>query len=271
MESKLAIISVLFVASVLLFGCTNYSQPPAQPPPSSQSNMSPPAQEADAPTFAITSPANGATVLPGDIKVTLTTDYFSEGAMGSANEPNYGHFHLFLDNGSYILCSSLTTCTVPNVTAGKHTIRVEMHNNDHTLYPGVQPLKVTVNIVAPAVNGSTGMKTPPSIVGTKFSEWKYYPMANQIAPGPISAAAQTAMNVFTVNQSQQADGSLRVMVKDNEDKVVSNFTVKTGQTLYFSDGFAGDDVGNESDSTLIDDHFVLVDGNNTIVEALSTP
>lgn len=112
---------------------------------------------------------------------------------------------------------------------------------------------------------------PPSIVGTKFSDWRYYPMAFQIAPGPISAANQAALNVFVVNQTAQADGSVLVTVTDNQDKDVNNLTIQKGQTLYFSDGNPNDDVGNESDSTLMDDHFVVVDGSGIITQALDAP
>ncbi len=122
----------------------------------------------------------------------------------------------------------------------------------------------------PNTSAGTGAK-PPSLVGTKFSDWKYYSMAHSIAPGPISADAQAALNIFTVAQAPQADGSILVTVKDNADGTINNFTVAPGETLYFSDGTPADDVGNESDSTLIDDHFVLVDSNNTIVQVLSTP
>ena len=122
----------------------------------------------------------------------------------------------------------------------------------------------------PGIGSGAGAK-PPGPVGTSFSDWKYYSMAFQIAPGPISPDNQAALNVFTVQQAQQAGGSVLVTVKDNGDGTVVNFTVAPGETLYFSDGNPADDVGNESDSVLVDDHFVLVDANNTIVEMLSTP
>ena len=79
------------------------------------------------------------------------------------------------------------------------------------------------------------------------------------------------MNVFTVTQAPQADGTTMVVVKDNSDGTVNNFVVGAGQTLYFSDGNPADDVGNESDATLIDDHFVLVDSNGTIVRCSTRP
>ncbi len=134
-----------------------------------------------------------------------------------------------------------------------------------------QPPQAQNNSSALQPAGNPGAGAPPSLVGTKFSDWKYYSMANQIAPGPISSSTQAALNIFSVQQTQQADGSILVMVTDNVEGKVSNFTVAKGEILYFSDGNPGDDVGNESDKTLIDDHFVLVDGNNTIVEMLSTP
>ena len=122
-------------------------------------------------------------------------------------------------------------------------------------------------------NTSAGInKTAQSnLAGTKFSDWKYYQMANKIAPGTISPDVQAALNIFTVQQTQQADGTLLVVVNDNQDNSTSNFTVKSGESLYFSDGNPNDDVGTEKDSMLVDDHFVLVDANGNIVEILSTP
>ena len=119
--------------------------------------------------------------------------------------------------------------------------------------------------------GSAAGATQPSLVGTKFSDWKYYPMAFQIAPGPISADNQAALNVFSVQQTPQADGSILVRVTDNAEGTQSNFTLQSGEILYFADGNPNDDVGNESDVTLVDDHFVVVDSSGNIVEMLSTP
>lgn len=124
----------------------------------------------------------------------------------------------------------------------------------------------------PPVQNSTGPAGgPPSLVGTKFSDWHYYSMAQKIAPGTITPDIQAALNVFSINQTQQSDGTLLVTVLDNQDATTNNFTLTTGETLYFSDGNPSDDVSNQSDGTLMDDHFVLVDSNGTIVQMLTTP
>ncbi len=122
-------------------------------------------------------------------------------------------------------------------------------------------------------NGSH-LAGPPggqSIVGTRFSDWRYYQMANQVAPGQVSAAAQAALNVFTVQQAPQSDGSLIVTVVDNQDGTTNNFTLASGQALFFADGNPSDDMANQSDGALLDDHFVVVDGNGTIVQAYTAP
>jgi len=46
-------------------------------------------------------------------------------------ESNKGHFHFFLDNGTYIPIAS-TTYIFNNLTSGTHTLRITMNNNDHT-------------------------------------------------------------------------------------------------------------------------------------------
>ncbi|MBI4894864.1 MAG: hypothetical protein HY831_00050 [Candidatus Aenigmarchaeota archaeon] len=51
-------------------------------------------------------------------------------------ESNKGHFHLFLDNGTYVLVTS-NSYTFNNLTSGTHTLRITMNNNDHT-YAGIE-------------------------------------------------------------------------------------------------------------------------------------
>ncbi len=122
-----------------------------------------------------------------------------------------------------------------------------------------------------SASGASGGPGGQNLIGTKFSDWKYYPMAMQIAPGQVNASAQAALNVFSVQQTQQQDGSLLVAVADNQDGGTYNFTLSGSQTLYFSDGNPGDDLANTSDGALFDDHFVVVDSNGDIVQAVTAP
>lgn len=122
-----------------------------------------------------------------------------------------------------------------------------------------------------AAGGSPKAPAGQSLVGTKFSDWRYYSMAMQIAPGQIDAPTQAALNVFSVQQAPQQDGTLLVTVIDSQDGTASNFTLASGQALYFSDGNPGDDLGNTSDGALLDDHFVVVGSDGNIVQAVTAP
>ncbi len=122
-----------------------------------------------------------------------------------------------------------------------------------------------------AAGGSPRGPAGQSIVGTKFSDWRYYSMAMPIAPGQIDAQTQSALNVFSVKQTAQQDGTLLVTVVDNQDGTTSNFTLSSGQTLYFSDGNPSDDLANTSDGALLDDHFVVVGSDGNIVQAVTAP
>ena len=128
---------------------------------------------------------------------------------------------------------------------------------------------------APSGNVQNPAGVPPQggsgLAGTKFSDWKYYPMAMKIAPGTISSGTQAALNVFSVRQSQQSDGSLLVTVTDSQDGTTNSFTLASGESLYFADGNPADDVGTQSDAALMDDHFVVVDSGGNIAQAYAAP
>ena len=80
-------------------------------------------------------------VQPGDI-ITLTIDVegfaLDESKKGRANEPNVGHYHVYLDDASgddYLLTGAQPTTRVivpGNITDGTHPLRVSLHNNDHS-------------------------------------------------------------------------------------------------------------------------------------------
>lgn len=105
------------------------------------------------PTVSILSPVNGATLTPGDIKVSVEINNFSL-VEKATNNKNEGHIHYYLDvdpstspSGSFIT-STQTTYTWPNVSEGTHTIAVQLVNVNHAPLDPAVVSKITVNVKA---------------------------------------------------------------------------------------------------------------------------
>ncbi len=138
---------ILLVAAMLLVaGCTQGPQASADVMEKDDKMEEKPKDDqvmAPKPSFSIASPGANGMVMAGDVVVTLDAQNFEIGKPETANREGEGHFHLYLDDGEYIACAS-TTCTVPGVTEGEHVIKVTMHQNDHSLYEGVEPQMVAI-------------------------------------------------------------------------------------------------------------------------------
>ncbi len=82
--------------------------------------------------------------------VTITVTNFTLEAPGGANADGHGHYHIYLDNetgANYLVADfvSPVAVTIPAGTAaGAHTLRVALHNNDHS--PVAPAVETTVNI-----------------------------------------------------------------------------------------------------------------------------
>ncbi|MDQ3002253.1 MAG: DUF6130 family protein [Fibrobacterota bacterium] len=84
---------------------------------------------AAAPSFKITSPAEGDTVT-APLTVKIGTKNFAIVAPGG-NKAGEGHLHWFLDKGAYNALAD-STFSIPTLSPGAHTIRVTMQNSDHS-------------------------------------------------------------------------------------------------------------------------------------------
>ena len=101
------------------------------------------------PSFWVDSPKDGELTAAGDLVVSVGFNNFKMGVPETANKGGEGHFHLFLDNGEYMPCAA-DKCTVSGVTPGPHTLKVTLQQNDHSDYPGVQPVFVDFTAQAAA-------------------------------------------------------------------------------------------------------------------------
>ena len=114
-----------------------------------------------APSIKFVNPLDGGSVAAGDVMVTAeATNFKLVDQLGKANAAGQGHIHYFLDAdapttqgkpavtaaGTYDATAS-TTYVWKNVSAGTHTLSVELVNNDHTPLnpPVVQKITITAD------------------------------------------------------------------------------------------------------------------------------
>jgi hypothetical protein len=89
---------------------------------------------------SVTATANPTTVNAGSATtLTIAVDNFTlEAPTGQANQEGHGHYHVYLDGdtgGDYLAVGQGTTIdvTIPaGTSAGAPSLRVELHNNDHS-------------------------------------------------------------------------------------------------------------------------------------------
>lgn len=83
------------------------------------------------PQIKIVSPANGETLLDGNVKIEVNVLNFQLAEMfGKGNTLGTGHIHYIIDGGAPI--PSASTNMQVNLTPGEHTVKVELHQNDHS-------------------------------------------------------------------------------------------------------------------------------------------
>jgi outer membrane protein assembly factor BamB len=114
-----------------------------------------------APSIKVVNPIDGSTAAAGDLTVTAEPINFKlADPSGNANAAGQGHIHYFLDvnapttqgqpavtaAGTYA-ATAATSYTWKNVPPGKHTLSVELVNNDHTPLnpPVVQKINITTD------------------------------------------------------------------------------------------------------------------------------
>lgn len=100
-------------------------------------------QTIGAPSVAIVSPLNGSMVMGPDVTlmVTVTNFTLAPDEIGMLPVPGHGHLHVLLD-GLLTAITASGTHTLMGLTPGMHTVRVELHQNNHL--PLSPPAEATV-------------------------------------------------------------------------------------------------------------------------------
>ncbi len=142
-----ALILGLVLATLIISGCvifeqeqnvTNETPPPPPPPP-------PPKP----PVVTITSPLDGETIMTEtestDVTLMLSTQNLILKSPGGAAKTGEGHFRVTVDDG---VPESVTTKNylISGLSLGEHKVKVELLNNDRTLYSPAVVKTVTFTI-----------------------------------------------------------------------------------------------------------------------------
>ena len=90
-----------------------------------------PAQAADAPSIAITSPKEGETV-PPVVSVAFTVSNLQLVPLSAGTPPASGHIHVKVDDNAWVwLHASTEPILIGGMTPGAHKVRLELAGTNH--------------------------------------------------------------------------------------------------------------------------------------------
>jgi plastocyanin len=157
------------------------------------------------PGIKLTSPQDGATV-PSRFSVQVIPSNFSptSGLEGRTNVPGYGHYHVWVDApekpsslANLVLMPGTNGFTL-DLSAwgeGKHTIRIEPAQNDHTMYDPATPVTFTVN-----VSGAATPEASPASADASAGE-TVVKMTNELRFTPASVTVNVGQTLTWINAS----------------------------------------------------------------------
>ena len=101
-----------------------------------------------APPLAILPPTEGQIVTSTvTVRVQVTNFNLAPGAIGGANNPGEGHWHILVD-GSLIQPVGTESVNLAGLALGQHTIKADLHNNDHS--PVTPLVESTIHVTVAA-------------------------------------------------------------------------------------------------------------------------
>jgi len=98
-----------------------------------------PSDQGKKPTLAVDVQVHGTTATV----ITNTDLHISKEHYGQERKAGEGHIHMYLDGGEKVAVKE-TKMVFTSLSAGKHTLRVSLHNNDHTPYDVTQTVEFEV-------------------------------------------------------------------------------------------------------------------------------
>lgn len=144
------VIFALLAASALVAlaaGCSKTPSAPTTPvaPSSSAAETTQAAADTAAPTLKLVTPADGATVAAGDVKLVVETTGIKFTMPSTTRVEGEGHVHYTLDDQP-VQMSAEPEYVYKGVTSGKHTLTAELVQNDTTEFQ--PPVKQTITFTA---------------------------------------------------------------------------------------------------------------------------
>lgn len=167
------------------------------------------------PGVTLVSPTDGATV-PASFEVQVKPTNFTpdEGLEGKANVPGYGHYHVWVDApekpsslAGLVLMPGTNDFTL-DLSAwgpGKHTIRIEPAQDDHTMYDPSTPATFTVTVSEAATPGPSA--TPAAQAAGSPAAAATVSMTGSLRFEPASLTIKVGESVTWVNESPIAHTS----------------------------------------------------------------
>ncbi len=139
--------------------------------------------------------------------------------------------------------------------------------NMHSVQPRSNQSAQRTNL-SPARPNAKGKGGAPIIMnkGMNLKSAPLFKFAYQIAPGNLSTSAKQALVGWNITSQNQSDGSIVVTLtpKDSEDQN-QQYTIKSGQALYFIEQTPVDDKANQDkDLNYRDDYGIIVDQSGVI-------
>jgi hypothetical protein len=116
MKKMAKIMAIITLFGLLLMGCGNAKETTAS-------------AEADKPKLEVKADVMGTTAT---IHI-MTNLVVSKEHNGLARKAGEGHLHVFLDDGEKKIINE-DKVDFPDLSKGKHNVKVSLHNNDHTPY-----------------------------------------------------------------------------------------------------------------------------------------
>src|SRR5436190_753752 len=116
------------------------------------------------PSVRIVSPSSAGTVSSSAFRVTVAVTGIELDVenYGGAKIPGHGHLHYYLDGSSSLAATSTSPFVdFASLSIGPHSIKSELHNNDHTLYTdAAHPFGFNASIAVTASNPSIAIVSP---------------------------------------------------------------------------------------------------------------
>src|SRR5438552_365801 len=199
------------------------------------------------PSVRIVSPANLQTVSASGFRVTVSVagiELDSEN-YGGAKIPGHGHLHYYLDGSTSLAATSSTPFVdFGPLAVGAHSIKAELHNNDHSLYTDaahstgfntsvtVTVATTSISILSPANNAAVsngGFRISMAVAGLVL-DVENYGGTNIPGHGHIHVYEGTTLLTTTVSDHVVITGlptggtTLRVELHNNDHSLVVTST-----------------------------------------------